>query len=305
MPDRSSASGSAREQRLLVQSMVLGGTFGVVGVVWGLAAGSQIILFDGVYASLAILLSWLSLRASQLVAAGATVRYPYGREALAPLVIAVQGMALLGTCLYAIVTSIQSILDGGSEVDAGSAALYGLITTVGALAVWFHLRRYAAQSELVGAETAQWAAGWLLSLGMLVAFGAVLLLEGTSYDAVARYVDPVLVLVVCVAFLPAPFRMVRTTVVELLEGAPPADVQAPVQAVVDEVTAEFGLREPVVRMSKLGTKLYLEVDYLVEAGRWDISDADRVRHALRDRLARLPYTVWLNVDLSTDPSWSQ
>jgi predicted Co/Zn/Cd cation transporter (cation efflux family) len=304
MPDRSSASGSAREQRLLVQSMVLGGTFGVVGVVWGLAAGSQIILFDGVYASLAILLSWLSLRASQLVAAGATVRYPYGREALAPLVIAVQGMALLGTCLYAIVTSIQSILDGGSEVDAGSAALYGLITTVGALAVWFHLRRYAAQSELVGAETAQWAAGWLLSLGMLVAFGAVLLLEGTSYDAIARYVDPVLVLVVCVAFLPAPFRMVRTTVVELLEGAPPADVQAPVRAVVDEVTAEFGLREPVVRMSKLGTKLYLEVDYLVEAGRWDVSDADQVRHALRDRLARLPYTVWLNVDLSTDPSWS-
>jgi predicted Co/Zn/Cd cation transporter (cation efflux family) len=304
MPDRSSASGSAREQRLLVQSMVLGGTFGVVGVVWGLAAGSQIILFDGVYASLAILLSWLSLRASQLVAAGATVRYPYGREALAPLVIAVQGMALLGTCLYAIVTSIQSILDGGSEVDAGSAALYGLITTVGALAVWFHLRRYAAQSELVGAETAQWAAGWLLSLGMLVAFGAVLLLEGTSYDAIARYVDPVLVLVVCVAFLPAPFRMVRTTVVELLEGAPPADVQAPVRAVVDEVTAEFGLREPVVRMSKLGTKLYLEVDYLVEAGRWDVSDADRVRHALRDRLARLPYTVWLNVDLSTDPAWS-
>jgi predicted Co/Zn/Cd cation transporter (cation efflux family) len=176
---------------------------------------------------------------------------------------------------------------------------------VGALAVWFHLRRYAAQSELVGAETAQWAAGWLLSLGMLVAFGAVLLLEGTSYDGIANYVDPVLVLIVCVAFLPAPFRMVRTTVVELLEGAPPADVQAPVRAVVDEVTAEFGLRDPVVRMSKLGTKLYLEVDYLVEAGRWDVSDADRVRHALRDRLARLPYTVWLNVDLSTDPSWSQ
>jgi predicted Co/Zn/Cd cation transporter (cation efflux family) len=304
MPDRSSASGSAREQRLLLQSMILGGAFGVVGVVWGLAAGSQIILFDGVYASLAILLSWLSLRASQLVAAGATVRYPYGREALAPLVIAVQGMALLGTCLYAIVTSVQSILDGGSEVDAGSAALYGLITTVGALAVWFHLRRYAAQSELVGAETAQWAAGWLLSLGMLVAFGAVLLLEGTSYDGIASYVDPVLVLVVCMAFLPAPFRMVRTTVVELLEGAPPADVQAPVRALVEQVTEEFGLTEPVVRMSKLGTKLYLEVDYLVEAGRWDVSDADRVRHALRDRLASLPYTVWLNVDLSTDPSWS-
>jgi predicted Co/Zn/Cd cation transporter (cation efflux family) len=57
-------------------------------------------------------------------------------------------------------------------------------------------------------------------------------------------------------------------------------------------------------MSKLGTKLYLEVDYVVEAGRWDISDADRVRRALTDRLAALPWTVWLNVDLSTDPAWS-
>lgn len=304
-PDTSSASGSKREQRALIESMVLGGSFGVLGVVWGLAAGSQIILFDGVYACLAILLSWLSLRASQLVAAGATVRYPYGREALAPLVIAVQGMALLGTCLYAVVTSVQSILDGGSEVDAGSAALYGLVTTIGAAIVWLRMRSYARQSELVAAEAAQWLAGVLLSLGMLVAFAAVLLLDGTQFDDVAAYVDPVLVLVVCLLFLPAPFRMVRTTVVELLEGAPDESVQQPVRDVVAEVTAEFGLADPVVRMSKLGTKLYLEVDYLVEAGRWDISDADRVRHALRDRLERLPWSVWLNVDLSTDPSWSE
>ena len=105
-PDTATASGSSREQRALVESMILGACFGTLGVIWGLAAGSQIILFDGIYATLSILLSWLSLRASQLVARGATVRYPSGREALAPLVIAVQGMALLGTCLYSVVTSV-------------------------------------------------------------------------------------------------------------------------------------------------------------------------------------------------------
>ena len=303
-PDTATASGSSREQRALVESMILGACFGALGVVWGLAAGSQIILFDGIYASLSILLSWLSLRASQLVARGATVRYPYGREALAPLVIAVQGMALLGTCLYAIVTSVQSILEGGSDVDAGWAALYGLVTTIGAGLVFLRMRSYARSSELVAAEAAQWLAGVLLSLGMLVAFAAVFLLEGTSFANVSGYVDPALVLVTCLLFLPAPFRMVRTTVVELLEGAPEAEVQEPVRAVVAEVTAEFGLDEPVVRMSKLGTKLYLEVDYLVEAGRWDIADADRVRRALTERLRTLPWTVWLNVDLSTDPAWS-
>jgi predicted Co/Zn/Cd cation transporter (cation efflux family) len=55
-------------------------------------------------------------------------------------------------------------------------------------------------------------------------------------------------------------------------------------------------------MAKLGDKLYVEVGYVVEAGEWDTADADRVRHALTDRLAALPYLLWLNVELTTDPA---
>ena len=298
-------SGSHREQQALRESMLFGAGFGLLGVAWGLTARSQIILFDGVYAALSILLSWLSLRASRLVAEGASPRFPYGREALAPLVIAVQGLALLGTCLYAIVSSVLTILDGGSEVSAGSATAYAAITTVGTVVALVRMRGYAASSELVAAEAEQWRASVLLSVAMLVAFGGVLVLSGTSWNGAARYVDPVLVLVACVAFLPAPFRMVRTTVVELLEGAPDDAIQQPVRAAVDAVAASHDLLDPVVRMSKLGTKLYLEVDFVVAAGTWDIADMDRLRAALTAELASTPYDVWLNLDLSTDPAWSR
>jgi predicted Co/Zn/Cd cation transporter (cation efflux family) len=57
-----------------------------------------------------------------------------------------------------------------------------------------------------------------------------------------------------------------------------------------------------VRIQKLGAKVYVEVDYLVEAGRWDTADADRVRHALYRQLAEQPYLFWLNVELTTDPA---
>jgi predicted Co/Zn/Cd cation transporter (cation efflux family) len=285
--------------------MLFGAGFGLLGIGWGLAASSQIILFDGIYAALSILLSWLSLRASRLVAQGASPRYPYGREALAPLVIAVQGMALLGTCLYAIVSSVLTILDGGSEVSAGSATVYAAITTMGTIVALLRMRSYSQSSELVAAEAEQWRASVLLSAAMLLAFGGVLLIADTSWAGAARYVDPVLVILACAAFLPAPYRMVRTTVVELLEGAPDESVQEPVRAVVREVAARFGLGEPVIRMSKLGTKLYLEVDHVVVTGEWDIADLDRLRTALTQGLATTPYDVWLNVDLSADPAWSR
>lgn len=306
MPDLGpGTTGSATEQRLLLTSIIAGGALGVLGVVWGWVSGSHAILFDGVYSSFSLVLSWLSLRASRIVAAGPTTNYPFGREALAPLVIMVQGLALLGTLGYALVSSVMALLQGGSDVEAGSGMAYGALTAAVAFAFWWYIRGYGRRSELVMAEATQWLAGGGLSLGMLLAFGFAFAVQGTGWSAAAAYVDPAVVIVACLLFVKVPLDMVRTTVRELLEGAPSASVQEPVRQIVAAVTAQFGLADPVVRMAKLGSKLYVELDYLVEAGRYDISFSDEVRHALTDALAAgQPYAVWLNVDLSTDASWA-
>lgn len=291
------------ERRALSVSMVAAGVFAVTGIVWGVVASSQVVLFDGVYSILGVGLTWLSFQASKLVAAGPTPRYPFGREALAPLVIAIQGVALLATCVYASIDAVLTILDGGSAVSADAALGYGVVSFVGALGVTVWLRRAARHSELLGAEATQWLAGTVLSIGMIVAFGAAIALDRTDYANAGRYADPVLVLMACVGLLATPVRMIRVTLVELLEGAPDPEVQAPVRRAVAEVTARFGLDEPYLRMSKLGRKLYVEVDFLVRPDEWDVADSDDVRHALLDQLSDLPYELWLNVDLSGDPEW--
>ncbi|HSN44185.1 MAG TPA: hypothetical protein VLR88_09020, partial [Propionibacteriaceae bacterium] len=120
-----------------------------------------------------------------------------------------------------------------------------------------------------------------------------------------RFVDPLLVITASLLLIRLPLAMVRDTVRELLEGAPREEVQAPIRAIVQRVSTELGLDEPLIRMAKLGAKLYLEVDYLVAAGRYDTAFADDVRHALTDALADQPLGIWLNVDLSTDASWAR
>lgn len=295
-------TGAASEQRALLVSLIGTLTLGVLGIVWGLAVRSQLVLFDGVYGALGVVLSGLSLHASRLVAAGPTARFPFGREALAPMVVGIQAVALGGICAYAVVSSLLSIVHGGSDVVAGWAIVYAAVTMAASLIIVRWLRPRAARSDLVRAEAIQWLSGVGLEVGMIVAFGAMLVLQRTAWAAVVPYIDPALVLVVCAVILPAPVRMLRTTLRELMEGAPPEAIQEPIRAAVADVSVDVGLPEPVVRIQKLGAKVYVEVDYLVEAGRWDTADADRVRHALYRRLAELPYLFWLNVELTTDPA---
>ena len=292
------------EHHALRVSMVVSLILSSVALVWGVAASSQVILFDGIYGAMGIFMTWLSLVASRAVAGGATERYPYGREALAPLVIAVQGVALLGACGYAAVDAVLVIVDGGSDVSAESAIVYAVASSAFAAATWLWLRRSARHSDLLAAEATQWAVSTGLSAAMIVGFAAAAVMSGSDYNTAGRYVDPLLVIASCVLLSPAPIRMIRTTVVELLEGAPPPAIIGPVDTAVEQVRSEFGLHDPNVRMSKLGRKVYVEVGYVVHDTDWAVTDTDRVRRTLNDQLTTaLPYDLWLTVEISGDPHW--
>ncbi|MBI4935359.1 MAG: cation transporter [Actinobacteria bacterium] len=149
---------------------------------------------------------------------------------------------------------------------------------------------------ILRAESTGWRVAAFRGLGMTIGFVVLWVLVDSSWDQAAPYVDPVMVIITCVVFLPAPVAMVRSTVVELLEGAPPAEVQQPVLTIVREVFAEFEIEEPVVRMTKVGPKLYVEIDAEVRPDA-TVADEHRVRSEVRRRLQSLPLDVWLNFEL--------
>jgi predicted Co/Zn/Cd cation transporter (cation efflux family) len=276
----------------------------VVGIGWGLAAQSQVILFDGVYSIVGFVLSWFGLRAAALVAAGPTQAYPFGREALAPLVVAAQALVLAGTFGYAAIDAVGVIVTGGSETEVGSALVYSVLSLAAAVVMSRVLLRWRATSDLVAAELDQWRAAVVLGVAIVVGFTAAVAMQRTSWAHLSPYVDPVLVLVAAVLILPTPVRMLRTSFRELLEGAPDESVTGPIHAAIDEVRASFGLPAPTTRIGKLGGKVYVELDFLVDAdGDWRVDDADRVRRALIAALARPGRLLWVNVELHTDPAW--
>ncbi len=309
--DPGSPSGSARdpdpvarEARALRVSGATAGVLAGVGVAWGLWASSMVILFDGLFALVGVALSWLGLRIAALVERGPTPSYPFGREALAPLMVAVQALVLVATFGYAVLDAIRVILDGGSAANVGSALLYSVLTLVVCVGVHRLLAGWAGDSDLVAAEVMQWRASVVLGVAMTVGFAGALALERSAWAGAAPYVDPLLVLLAACLVLPEPLRMLRGAFRELLEGRPDVSITDPVDAAVAKVRDEFGLPEPDLRIGKLGRKVYLELDFLVAAdGPWTVGHADLVRRRLMEELARPGRLLWINVEIHTDPSW--
>lgn len=293
--------GAKAEQRSLRVSIALSVALAVIALIVGMLSGTRIIIFDGAYMLIGLILSWASLKASTTVAAGPTSRFPFGRDALAPFVVAIQGVAIAGTLLYAAGDAVVVIRDGGSAVNPVVIVTYGAITAgVGWFAAW-RLPRIARGSDLVVAEAAQWRAGAVLSIVMAAGAVAAMIIERTEIREIVQYIDPILVLISCAILAPIPVRLIRSGLNELLEGAPPAAVADEIARVVAQVRERFALGEPIVRSSKVGRKLYVEVDFVVMASQWDVSEEDDVRHAIIDGLAPLGLEVWASISLTTDP----
>jgi predicted Co/Zn/Cd cation transporter (cation efflux family) len=296
------ADGVRRERAALLGSAVVAGVLGTAGVVWGLVAGSGVILFDGVYSLAGIALVAVSFLASRAARSSPSERYPFGRHAATPLAVAMQGTALIATLVYGAADAAGTLLAGGSDGDPTSLLAYGAVTAVASTVAAVALRRRAPDSELVHAEVVSWRAGAWLSV--VVALGGVAgrLLQDAGQPVAAGFVDPVLLLLAVLLVAPLPVRLVRAGMHELLEGAPPPEVEAQIARVVEAARTRHDLPEPLVRATKLGRRLYVEVDFVVASGSaWDVTDEDAVRHAVVDPLLLLPYDVWATVEITADP----
>lgn len=299
----------ALETRALTVSVVATAVLGTVAVVWGVLSGARVILFDGVYMLAGIALVAISLVASRTSSADPTPEYPFGRHAATPLAVSLQGAALLGTLVYGAIDAVTVLLAGGSEAAASSVLLYGVFSGLASVVVVLLLRPAAKVSALARAEVVSWRAGAALSAVVAVGGVVAMALTASGNQHLAGLMDPILVLIACAGITPMALGLVREGVRELLEASPDAPLQgqiadavaAGVAEAVDPVRAAQ-LAEPIIRATKLGQRLYVEVDFIVSKHEWQVDEEDAIRLAITERLDRLDLQVWATIELTTDPA---
>lgn len=299
MNDDGVAAAQVKERRALRLSLAASAAFGIVAAVWGLLAGSMVIILDAVWYPLSLLLTYGSMIISRVAAERPTRLFPYGRSALIPLFVIAQAIVLFVLLGYASLEAVRVILAGGSEV-AGFALLgYGLFSTFASLAIWWVLRRMDNGQALIKAEAAGWLSGVVSSASVAAGGLFVLLTRGTPLERFSPFADSVLVLVASVLLMTVPLALLRTSIRELQNPMPGPAVMGRVEEAIAEVTSEENLPSPIVRTGLMGRTLTVELAYVLDPDNdGGVACEDRIRVAMRNRLAALPYDPWVVVEFS-------
>jgi predicted Co/Zn/Cd cation transporter (cation efflux family) len=280
--------------------------FAVLALVWGFLARSQMIVFDGMYSSISVGLSALSLVAYRAIQRGPDDRYPFGRDVMGSLVIVVKGVAIAALCLYALTGAVLDIIAGGRAVAVGSAATYAAVATLGCALMVLMLRRGSRRgtdrSDLLEAEAAQWLLDTLLSAAVLVGFGVAVVMELRGRTDLSVYVDPVLVGAMSLVFLALPVRLVREGLRGVLATAPEAEVQADIERAVLQVAAGHGITATATRVTTFGERFDVTVTFLLEGATTGLRVAafDRIRAELDELLRALPHGLIVTVSFTAD-----
>jgi predicted Co/Zn/Cd cation transporter (cation efflux family) len=89
-------------------------------------------------------------------------------------------------------------------------------------------------------------------------------------------------------------------------AAPDNEIQQQLADQVDEVVSTRGFADAVVRSSKVGRELAVDIAFIGRAGSGpvELEELDRIREEVERRLATLGFKLWLNILFTRDRRWA-
>lgn len=294
-----------KEKSVLIVCVITTAFFAFLGLGWGLYASSGMILFDGIYSAVSLVLSLVSLVVlKQIQSPDEDHRFPFGKAHFEPLIIVLKSLIVIGVCSYSGIDAFLVVLEGGRDVALDSALIYAVISTLGCLVIFIflHIKNKAINSKLLGAEKNQWFGDVLLSLGVFVGFGCAMLLDGTPYAWLIPYADPAMVFLASSAFIILPMQTLILACKEILyyqvsdAHLLPIDIKA--KEIAHQLQAEYKLR-----MSSVGREINIELNFLMQDTSLTICQMDEIRAQLIESSKQINEQHWVNINFTTQKDW--
>lgn len=291
---------SRNENHILTISALLASGFAAGGMVLGLLVGSIVIVFDGVYSLVSLLLTLLSLAASYYISKPSKSVFPFGKAVLEPIVIAIKATVILIVVLFSLYSAISALMTGGREVDASIATIFGVVNVLGCgYAWWFMAKRSRNYSSgLIEAETKQWQMDTLLSVAVTVGFVAAWLVSLSPFAQYATYADPLMMLLMGFYFLKVPFDMLCGALRELLMMTPSKELCQVVGNDVLEIEKVSDHQLKVAGITKVGQELRVNIDLHVDDDTLELDTLEKTRKQLTTRLSKHRFKLQLQLNVA-------
>ncbi|ENM6576610.1 cation diffusion facilitator family transporter [Vibrio fluvialis] len=293
---------SFNENRVLTLSALFASMFAGGGLIVGLLVGSLVIMFDGVYSLVSLLLTLLSLVAARYIRKPSDAQFPFGRAVFEPAVIAVKGAVILLIVSYSLYSAIGSMFTGGRPVDASVATAFGAINVVGCGLAWWYMKSLGKRhaSGLIDAEVKQWQMDTMLSVAVTAGFVIAWLMTLTPMAKYAVYADPMMMLAMSFYFIKVPFEMLRSAMREIFLMAPSKEICQTVDQSVVAAGKESEQDIELAGVTKVGHELWVDVDiYPDNCEVILVEDIEQTRNTIEKRLSKLPLKLQITVNIAS------
>ncbi|MCW8329324.1 cation diffusion facilitator family transporter [Photobacterium sp. SDRW27] len=277
-----------------------------LGIGYGLYVGSNAILLDGMFSFLSMGMTGLSLYTAYLVSKPDDRQFQFGYAHIEPLINVVNGLLILVTCLFAFLSGVQTIMNGGHDIVLEHAISYAVISTICCFTIYFTETYIASseQSELVRVDSQEWLVDGILSAAILIGFIIVIFLDHLGYSHWNAYVDPILVSTLAIAASVLPIKVLRRNLREVLLVAPQDKVQRRVDRVIARLSQQYHFDDYTHHFAKTGRQYDLEVNILVRNDAyWTTKRQDYIRQLLWEELADDLGDTWLSVTFTGQERW--
>lgn len=278
--------------------------FGVLGIVLALIADSSSMLFDGMYSfiqSIFILLSGFVVR---LLGRKDDEYFHFGYSAFEPFYIMLRTISLFAMNAALGYNALKSILTGGYLVKASIVLFFTAFSAVVCSFVCAFLYKKAKElnSPLLRTEARSWLNDTLLSVAVLASFSVMAVLERLGIDGVMRYIDPVVTLLFVIFLVPGVVQQLWQAVKDLLDAAPPAEVQERLESIVSGFSKEHDFKDWSIYSSKHG-RVISSMIYVVLAHDTMLHQVDALRTAMLKAIHES--WSWSDTDIvfCLDSSW--
>jgi len=290
------------ENRVLMFSALLASGFALGGLALGLIVGSLVIVFDGVYSLISLLLTLLSLAASRYINRPSDSNFPFGRAIIEPIVIAFKAAVILIVVGYSLYSAVGALMTGGREVDASIATIFGALNVLGCGYAWWYIanKSKSFSSGLIEAESKQWQMDTLLSVAVTAGFVAAWLITLSPYAEFAVYADPMMMVLMSFYFIKVPFDMLKQAMRELLMMSANKEICEKVDENVIAVDKEAEQDLELKGVTKVGQELRINVDiHTNNQETIAVNDIEKTRRLLKRRLSKMPYELKLNLSIAS------
>lgn len=296
------------EKNMLAFSAAGGLFFAVLGIAWGVIVKSEMIMFDGLYSLISLFLSIFALFISNYIKKSDFEKFPFGKGALEPIVVAFQSMVLIVMCMMTLIDGINGLATGGNNVDTGLALAYSFISTVGCAVSYYVLNKNGKKisSEMVNAESNQWLMDTILSAAVLIGFVAAIIIGKTEYAYLTRFIDPFMVTISSVFFIKVPVKTFLKCFGEIINKNADKDINDKIYTIVKDIEEEYNFEDSITRVSKVGRELRIEIDFVFnEKSRLkELEEMDKVREEVYVGMKNIKLNKWLNVNFTGDRKWA-